>query len=334
MQTADSGFIVTGRTGLSFSRDIYLVKTDADGNTLWSRTYGGAENDEGKCVRQTTDGGYIITGFTDSFGAGLSDLYLIRTDINGDTLWNRTYGGTGYDCGNSVLQTADGGFIVAGYNGSILTNSTLVYLIKVDANGDSLWTRTYGTHPQQMGESIQPTFDGGYIISGWTGTTLPMNPIYIIYLVKTDANGDTLWTDTYGYGTGYSVQQTADGGYAIAGFRYDGWLGPYDMYLIRLQSNSSVNGGSPQPLEFSLDNPYPNPFNASATIGYKIPIKTHINIDIYNVLGQKTTTLLDGVQPPGHHTITWNAADTPSGIYFLQIQTGNYTHIKKVVLLN
>jgi hypothetical protein len=108
-QTSDGGYIVAGYNApaqSSFNRnDIYVIKTNASGDTLWSKTYGGTENDEGNSVRQTTDGGYIVAGYTNSFGAGSYDVYVIKTNASGDTLWTRTYGGTGDDYGYSVQQT-------------------------------------------------------------------------------------------------------------------------------------------------------------------------------------------------------------------------------------
>ncbi|MEO0050715.1 MAG: T9SS type A sorting domain-containing protein, partial [candidate division WOR-3 bacterium] len=114
--------------------DVFLVKTDANGDTIWTRTYGGEETDVGYSVQQTADGGYIIAGFTESFGAGMRDVYLIKTDSLGDTLWTRTYGGATGDEGWSVQQTADGGYIIAGWKGDTRDNPD-VYLIKTDSLG-------------------------------------------------------------------------------------------------------------------------------------------------------------------------------------------------------
>jgi hypothetical protein len=137
MLTLDGGFIITGITNSvgAGGYDVYLVKTDSLGDTLWSRTYGGTGDDEGMSVKQTLDGGYIIVGWTNSFGAGDYDIYLIRTDSLGDTLWTRTYGGVFNDGGYSVQQTTDGGYIIAGYTNSFGAGGFDVYLIKTDANG-------------------------------------------------------------------------------------------------------------------------------------------------------------------------------------------------------
>ena len=132
----------------------------------WQRTYGGQGNDEGLSVQQTADGGFIIAGHTSSLGAGDADVYLVKANAQGDTLWTRTYGGTSADLGWSVQQTSDGGYIVAGSTlsyGQGVPEWADVYLIKTNASGETLWTRTYGYDGQQSdyGRSVQQTPDGG-----------------------------------------------------------------------------------------------------------------------------------------------------------------------------
>ena len=214
-QTTDGGFILTGRQSSSGSTtSVYLVKTDENGNEQWNQTFGDSGNNSGYSVQQTTDGGYIITGFTTSLGNGGSDVYLIKTDENGDSLWTRTFGGTSSDRGLSVQQTTDGGFILTGTTQSFGNGGPDVYLIKTDENGDSLWTRTFGGTSSEEGYSVQQTTDGGFIL---TGTTYSGGSK--VYLVKTDENGNEQWSKSLGEGTdqGQSVQQTTDGGYIITG---------------------------------------------------------------------------------------------------------------------
>ena len=242
-QTSDSGYIVVGGiTHFNNNIDVYLIKTDSNGDILWQRIIGGLDYNEGNCVRETTDGGYIIVGYTKSFGAGISDVYLIKTDANGVVDWTRTYGGQLWEQGNSVQQTSDSGFVLVGYK-TISTSpsgaDSDVYLIKTDANGDTLWTRLYGVQEGQYREegwSVQQTSDGGYIVTG--ETWYPGSPAWEIdvYLIKTDANGDTLWTKTYDRDertdVGRSIQLTLDGGYIIAGYTHI-FATNYDVYLIK-----------------------------------------------------------------------------------------------------
>ena len=218
-------------------RDFYLIKTDSLGDTLWSRTYGGSSSDYGSSVRQTTDGGYILTGRTSSFSASNYDVYLIKTDSLGDTLWSQTYGGSHYDNGTSVQQTTDGGYIVTGETQSFGAGTGDFYLIKTDSLGDTLWSRTYGGSSFDYGLSVQQTKDKGYIITGGTGSFGA--GLDDFYLIKTDSLGDTLWSHTYGgsfidYGS--SIQQTRDGGYIVTGETYSFGSGDSDVCLIKTDS--------------------------------------------------------------------------------------------------
>jgi len=246
-QTADGGYIITGWISYEPGEtDVWLIKTDANGDTLWTKTFGGSGEDMGNSVDQTTDGGYIITGYTLPYGAGGGDVWLIKTDANGDTLWTKTFGGSGHDEGYSVKQTADGGYIIAGYTWSYGAGGGDVWLIKTDANGDTLWTKTFGGSGHDEGYSVKQTADGGYIITGCTWSYGAGGGD--VWLIKTDANGDTLWTKTFGGSCedrGYSVKQTADGGYIITGYTWSYGAGGPDVWLIKLSYIilTSPNGG-------------------------------------------------------------------------------------------
>ncbi len=244
-QTADGGYIIAGESiGLGAANaDFYLIRTDINGNLLWSKTYGGADYERCYAVDQTTDGGFILTGRTNSFGAGQDDLYLVKTDINGDTLWTKTYGGSNDDVGRSVRQTSDGGYIITGFTRSYDAGNGDVYLIKTDSSGNVSWTKVIGGAFMEDGWSVQQTFDGGYIITGFTVTYGAGS--YDVYLIKTDTNGNILWSKTYG-GTsndvGYSVQQTDDGGYIITGKTASFGAGGFgwDVYLIKTDSTGDT----------------------------------------------------------------------------------------------
>ena len=235
-QTTDGGYIVTGTTE-SFGagiEDIYLIKLSAGGDTLWTRTLGGVDEEFGYSVRQTADSGYVIVGTTGTYGAGDYDVYLVKTDAEGVAQWSKTYGGTYMDEGYSVQEVPNGGYIIAGYTTSFGAGHDDVYLIRIDAGGDTLWTRTYGGLNNEEGWSVQPTADSGYIIAGVTSSYGAGGGD--VYLIKTNALGDTLWTKTLGGADndfGYSVQQTAGGGYIIAGSTRSRGAGHSDAYLIK-----------------------------------------------------------------------------------------------------
>ncbi|MCK5843210.1 MAG: PQQ-like beta-propeller repeat protein, partial [Victivallales bacterium] len=301
-QTSDGGYIIAGGTK-SFGageRDVYLVKTDALGDTLWTRTYGGSDEDYGYSIALTTDGGFIIAGYTESFGAGRSDVYLIKTDGGGDTIWTRTYGGIYSDLGYSVALTSDGGHIIAGMTKSFGADSADIYLIKTDTSGDTIWTRTYGGSESDYGWSIAQTTDGGYIVAGWTKSFGAGE--HDVYLVKTDSDGDTLWTRTYGGSESdvvYSVAQTTYGGYIVAGWTHSFGAGGSDFYLIKTNSlGFTAIGESPsaRPEEIAI-NAYPNPFNSTITITLETPSLSPpqagempkaegVNIEIFDIAGR------------------------------------------------
>ena len=239
-QTSDGGYIIAGYT-YSYgagSADVYLIKTDENGNEQWSQTFGGIYHDEAWCVQQTSDGGYIIVGWGYSYTAGCEDVYLIKTDENGNETWFQTLGGSDLDEAWCVQQTSDGGYIIAGTTGSILNLD--VYLIKTDAHGNEIWSQTFGGNDTDWGWCVQQTSDGGYIITGYTNSYGAGGAD--VYLIKTDAQGNEQWSQTFGgsnYDYGFSVQQTSDGGYIIAGSTYCfGALGA-DFYLIKTNENGN-----------------------------------------------------------------------------------------------
>lgn len=263
--------------------DVYLVKTNSSGDTLWTRTYGGSGLDYGYSVRQTADSGYIVAGRTWSFGAGDEDIYLVKTNSSGDTLWTRTYGGDATDRCYSVQQMTDGGYILTGltYSPSSWWDDDM-YLIKANSTGDPLWTRTYGwfgTH--EAGTSVQQTEDGGYIVAGWTDAFFDESD-WDVYLIKTDSGGDIQWSHTYG-GSGFdiawSVQQTTDGGYVVAGYTESFGAGGGDVYLIKTDSTGDTlwtrtYGGNGNDCGFFAEQTTDGGYVVSARAGSSCLIKT------------------------------------------------------------
>ena len=240
-QTNDGGFIVAGYT-LSYgngSSDVYLIKTDENGSEQWSKTFGGSGYDYGYSVQQTNDGGYIIVGTTTGKGFFI-DVYLIKTDENGNEQWSKNFGGTNVDDGFYVQQTTDGGYIIVGETQSFGNGSSDIYLIKTDESGIEQWSKTFGGAENDRGSCVQQTMDGGYIIIGNTNNDNLTDESSDTYLIKTDENGGELWSQTFEFDDGSFVQQTMDGGYIITGNTNSYESGIFsDIYLIKIDGNGS-----------------------------------------------------------------------------------------------
>ena len=267
-QTIDGGYIISGFT-YSFGageNDVWIIKTDANGNEEWNQTYGGALNEIATTIIQTNDGGYIICGSTNSFGAGESDIWLIKIDENGNEEWNQTYGGVETEFGESVLQSTDGGYIIVGHTESFGAGESDIWLIKTDENGYEEWDQTFGESLLDLGTSIIQTTDGGYIISGATRSYNADEVDALI--IKTDENGNEEWLQTYGGvfdDTALSIIQTEDGGYSFAGGTDSFGAGDKDIWLVKIDENGNEEwdktfGGNLQDYLFQLqktnDNDY------------------------------------------------------------------------------
>jgi hypothetical protein len=239
--TRDGGYIICGSTTSygAGNQDLWLVKTDANGNKLWDKTFGGEKNEVGFSIQQTTDGGYIVCGATESYGAGGADAWLVKTDASGNKLWDKTFGGAETDAGYSVQQTTDGGYILCGSTKSQAAGNNEMWLIKTDVDGNKLWDKTFSGKGWTTGVSVQQTKDGGYIACGSTGFIWDPNQAIWITVTKTDASGNKEWDNIIGGDeqeryTGTAVLQTTDGDYIVYG-RTDNM----DALLIKIDSKGN-----------------------------------------------------------------------------------------------
>ena len=236
----DGSLVAAGFTmsSTNYSKDIFVIKTDAQGNLEWQRSYGDAQDETANSIDISIGGGFIISGEVINENTGFSLCYLIKIDNEGGLDWSNTFGGNQNDNGLSVISTNDAGFAITGMTRSLGDSNGDVWLIKVNSNGEMEWERTYGGDDTEYGRTIQQTVDGGYIIIGQTESFgLGYNDAY---LIKTDSQGNEIWSQTFGgQGTdqGRQVVNTLDEGYLISGYTDSfGTLGGFNFWLVKANS--------------------------------------------------------------------------------------------------
>ncbi|MFC1955400.1 hypothetical protein ACFLWZ_02525 [Chloroflexota bacterium] len=258
-QTSDSGYIVAGYTK-SFGAgdaDIWILKLASNGSVEWQKTYGGSTLDKATCVQQTSDGGYIVAGWTESFGAGSADIWLLKLSSNGDVEWQKTYGGSGTEVAFSIQQTTDGGYIVAGYTASFGAGDDDLWILKLASNGSVEWQKTYGGDAGDRAGRVKQTSDGGYIV---TGSTYSFSVgAQDFWVIKLTSDGNVEWQKSCGgikTDSAGCFEQTSDGGYIVAGTTAFG-AGEEDLWILKLTSNGDIEwqkayGGSNRDLPYSF----------------------------------------------------------------------------------
>ena len=331
-QTSDGGYILGGLSYSDLSgdktesylgvSDYWVVKLDGLGNIVWQNTIGGNQNDELHSVQQTSDGGYILGGFSDSgisgdktearMGpVGFQNYWVVKLDGSGTIVWQNTIGGNHHDRLYSVQQTSDGGYILGGSSCSDISGDKTendmhegdYWVVKLDGSGNVVWENTIG---------------------GWAGAWF----------------GDEL----------YSVQQTSDGGYILGGYSYsdlsgdktEANLGENDYWVVKLTPDPSISVED-QPISVIPDQltvfpAFPNPFNPSTTIRYGIENDSRVTIEIYNISGKQILTLLNNTQTQGWYSVIWNGTNqrgelSPAGIYLSRITSDNEVKTTKLMLL-
>jgi hypothetical protein len=364
---SDGGFILAGGSdGFSESDDFYVVRTDGNGEVIWQKTYGGDNQEYAFSVIQTNDGGFMIAGATNSYGAGSDDFYIVKTDENGEEQWTNTFGTSALEGAYSVKQTADGGYIIAGSSnnysdgylvktdangqmeweqmlgggavdeffsvvltddgGYVTAGATMssgagdydFWLVKFFANGDEDWERTYGGISKDKCWEVVNTNDGGYLLAGFSETYHQGDEDEGVYLVKTDANGDTLWTASHGDVLNDGAQAVVaadDGGFAAAGYQYVSGQ-QYNFYLVKTHPDGTVGINemkSPKDPGMTI---FPNPLHTTTTISFPNPGNHPFDLIMTDITG-KVVRHLHGLN--GDQTKLTRENLKP-GIYLLEIR--------------
>jgi len=224
--TSDGGYIAASPiyTNGPVNQKAKILKLKSNGDIDWQKTYDGNNIDTVYSIRQTDDGGYIAAGTTTSFGTGQSDVWVLKLSPDGAVIWQKTYGGAGNEIAYSIRQGSDGGYIVAGNADSFAPKSSEIWILKLKANGEPSWEKTYGGNKDDYAASVEETSDGGYIVAGKSYSFIPGYG-YEFWILKLDQDGNTVWQKTFGNSSknaeARSIQQTSDGGYIVAGDTFD-----------------------------------------------------------------------------------------------------------------
>jgi hypothetical protein len=329
VQSADGGYVLAGsrRTGLPEPYDFWAAKVNSEGELMWSRAFGGNHNDNCYAAESTLDNGTVLAGSTYSFGAGDADAWLIKLDSNGDSVWSRTFGGSGYEGCAAVQRTLDSGFILAGSTVSegFYPDS---WVLKTTAEGDSVWGETFVLGGWEYFNSVKQMDDGGYAFSGFVhGNGL---------VTRVAAAGLLLWSRGFG-GTESDrfndLLPTTDGGFVLTGASRSFVVGDYDFWLFK--TTPELSADDPfilSPSSFILSN-YPNPFNSSTTISFSLARESHVLLSIFDLTGRSVATIADGMMASGLHQVDFNAAALPSGIYVYRLSANGISQGRKLVLL-
>ena len=372
IQTADGGFIVAGTSesndgdvsGNHGRADYWVVKLNSSGVLQWQKCLGGSDWDEASSIAQTTDGGYIVAGYSSSNDGdvsgnhGTADYWVVKLNSSGDIEWQKCLGGSGGDGANSIAQTADGGFIVAGTSQS---NDGVVsgnhggndsWVVKLNSSGDIEWQKCLGGSSSDFAYSIAQTADGGYIVAGYSlsndGDVSGNHGSADYWVVKLNSSGDILWQKCLGgsdWDVANSIAQTSDGGFIVAGYSYSydgdvsGHHGDGDYWVVKLSPDPIGIAENPLPEHFSMSIA-PNPFNSAVSITAPMGAE----VEIYDVNGRMVDNISVGDGSPvpsasGRDDLAptksiWQPdASIGSGVYLVRAKIGGSEITKRVVYL-
>jgi len=374
-QTTDGGYILGGNSSSNISGDktensnggpdYWIVKTDGAGTIQWQNTIGGNNLDYLYSLQQTTDGGYILGGYSNSNISGDKtenawnssfDYWIVKTDAMGNIQWQNTIGGTSIDRMYSIQQTADGGFILGGNSSSNISGDKTenniggtafddYWIIKTDAAGTIQWQNTIGGFGTDRMFSIQQTADGGYILGGNSSSGIggdkTENSIGLddYWIIKTDPTGNIQWQNTIGGSqTEYlsSIQQTADEGYIlgghsdsnISGDKTENTNGVGDYWIVKIAPDTATGIAD---LEFTIEDfkVYPNPFSDKIIIktGFESGLNSLKLLDVFGreILFKPSQTISN------KHQTTLEVSSLSPGIYFAEVRIEKGIITKKII---
>lgn len=336
MPAPDGGAILAGITYSmgAGSGDFYLVRTNLYGEPIWEQAYGGNLGERAWSMAGTSDGGYVLTGYCDSYTSLGTDVFVVKTDSAGTPQWSRMVIAERDQQARDIAQTADGGYIIAGYADDLNLNRDL-QLVRLAADGNVLWSRVYGGDGMDWAYAVLVDDDGGFIAAGCTERYGENSGD--AWLIKTDSLGNLLWSQAYG---GDSEEEFSniipysDGFIAIGATKSWG-AGDWDFWMVRLRESPSeveprIVGIAKTP---ALMQNFPNPFNAATNIAFMIPRAMPVHIDVADITGKTVASLTDAIYQSGEYVIAFDARHLSSGHYFYRLQTEEFSQTKRMVLV-
>jgi len=335
LQPDDESFLFCGSTRVvnSFETDVFLVKTDLSGDTLWTRKFGGQARDFAMSMVLSNDGGIVVCGGSKSFGNGVEDIYVVKTDLDGNLIWEKTYGSHYYDTGVKIIQTQDGGYVICGPSTNSSTVFLNVILLRIDADGNEIWTKYFNDTDDVWGRSVAEIPGDGYVVCG--AIRKPGADNIEVYLLKLDMDGNEEWTRKFGINenrinSGNEIVATLDGGFAICGYtKADVDLDYYNLLLIKtddmgiVTSIETIETQASQQLKIS-----PNPSNGKFSV--EIP-KGSTDIKIFD---SKGALLIEEnlMENPEKSIRSFDLSNFGKGMYFVNTYTEGKTFNGKVVV--
>lgn len=361
VQTTDGGYIAGGTTysydgdvsGNHGGGDFWVVKLDASGNIQWQKCLGGSDFDQLNALAQTTDSGYVVTGYVNSNNGNVSgnhgsaDMWIVKLDASGNLEWQKCLGGSGGDGGNSIVQTSNGNYAIVGNtssnDGDVSGNhggTSDIWIVKLDSSGNLLWQKCLGGSSGDQGMSVIQTSDSSYVVVGGTGSNDGdvngnHGGSFDVWVVKLDTSGNIEWQKCLG-GSGeeiaYSVIEVADSSYVLAGRttsndgNVSGNHGSYDYWVVKLEDYVVSTNDQQPTTNYQI---YPNPANAQITIFCMEQLGNDAKVTVYNTHGQLLlqSQLLSGQAAKTEISI----AHLPKGVYIVKVSDEKNVVVKKLI---
>lgn len=333
-RTPDNGFIVVGTSGDSTTAKLLAIKTNSSGVPVWQREFG--EGLHPRAVAKVPSGGFVVAGFVCAGPIGREDYLIMKLSDSGDSVWAKNYGGAYTESANSITPTSDGGFIVAGNSYSLgYPSLSAIYLLKLDSNGNALWSRIYKGFGDNMANSVFETQNGDFLIGGSVKRMGEIN----FYLLRTEGDGDSIWAKNIGtLGTDicYRAIELSDSGIVAVGKTF--MNGTEDFWVMKLGGDlySKTDEPASLPNKTNISRAVPNPFNSSVSIALSVDISPSSHtaqIDIFDISGRIVDHIPSCKNKDGLFEALWTPSNNiTSGIYFARISGGNENPLRIIYL--